>query len=919
MNEMQTMLADFARIFLADKHDAIDRSTITSAIRQFTDLVSAKYGREVTEQDIDSATRVLETWFVVEQGPTFELTDRKPAEWYVGLRQDPGKFMARYLLKLAEDRWPKASMDELKASSARVLALLDDPTQEGKWQRRGLVVGDVQSGKTAHYAGVINRAADAGYRVIVVLSGMHNLLRLQVQQRLDADFTGYDTRPDIGTGTCKRIGVGLIDHSLQVNTLTWAGLEDGDFRGNISRSVNIHLRDVPMLLVVKKNATILQNLNRWVMNQHEYRKLPLLVIDDEADQASVDTNDQEFIGDQFNEKDYQPTRINKEIRSLLISFDRSALVAYTATPFANILIHDERAAENYGKDLFPSTFIMSLSSPDDYFGAGAVFGTYDEGETENKGLDLVRYVDQFGEGWMNDGHDKTHKPLYQNKSRIPPSLENAIDSFLLSCAAKSSRGEHYAHNSMLVHVSRYLDVHDIVECQVNEYLNNLKAYIINNYGPILDRLQKLWKEDYAPTTDRIRQNKKFGRGIDIVDWSNVLKHLPDSAEKVEVILANGRAQDSFAYSTYPEGRSLIAIGGDKLSRGLTLEGLTVSYFLRASKQYDSLIQMGRWFGYKRGFADLCRLYTTEEMEDWFRHVATANKELRDQLLHMRIIGASPKEYGLRVAGHSILKVTAANKQRYALQRDISYAGEGKIQTVLFFNQPKLTSNFRLTDSFLVELGAGKVNPKRPMAESNAKPAQGIIWRKVDGTKVANYLQDMAFPPENNDIEGSAMASYIEAQIASYGELDSWTIFLATGSLMKVHLGGHQVACVERTPRKDRPSAERFVVRSILNPVDEGIDLNEDQYTEALRLTNAARELNKKGSSSRPSGPSIREGRDPTCGLLIIYPIALASEAEQKKLKYSEPMIGVVVSFPRSNTAQTRSYLVNPVGSRSQTE
>ena len=155
----------------------------------------------------------------------------------------------------------------------------------------------------------------------------------------------------------------------------------------------------------------------------------------------------------------------------------------------------------------------------------------------------------------------------------------------------------------------------------------------------------------------------FGRRTDPLEWTAVLERLPDSGDRIQVVVTNGRSKAGLDYEAYREsGLSVIAIGGDKLSRGLTLEGLTVSYFLRISKQYDSLLQMGRWFGYRRGFADVCRLYTTPDMEDWFRHVATANKELRSQLAHMQLMLATPKEYGLRVAGHSIMGVTAANKQ-----------------------------------------------------------------------------------------------------------------------------------------------------------------------------------------------------------------------------------------------------------------
>jgi len=275
-------------------------------------------------------------------------------------------------------------------------------------------------------------------------------------------------------------------------------------------------------------------------------------------------------------------------------------------------MHDERSAEDYGADLFPSTFILSLTPPDDYFGPVAVFGTNDEGD--QGGLPLIRPVDQTGEDWIPDVHDRTLRPLFQGQDRIPPSLERAIDAFLLSCAARSARGQERVHNSMLVHISRFVDVHDIVHRQVLHYLEATRALISGGDRPTVERLRLVWVSDFEPTTAAII-GSVFGRQIGPLDWSAVRAKLPDSCDKIRVIVTNGRSKTGLDYDAYPDGLSVIAIGGDKLSRGLTLYGLTVSYFLRISKQYDSLLQMGRWFGYRRGFADFCRLYTTPDMED----------------------------------------------------------------------------------------------------------------------------------------------------------------------------------------------------------------------------------------------------------------------------------------------------------------
>lgn len=576
---------------------------------------------------------------------------------------------------------------------------------------------------------------------------------------------------------------------------------------------------------------------------------PLLVIDDEADQASVDTGDQPFLPDGSFDEDYDPKRINGQIRSLLNAFGRSAYVAYTATPFANILIYDERSSQDYGNDLFPSTFIVSLTPPDDYFGPVAVFGT--NGDNEQDGLPLVRYADQTAEGWIPEQHDKRFRPTYRGKDQIPPSLEEAIDAFLLSCAARAARGQGIAHKSMLVHVSRFVDVHDVVYRQVLAYLDATRALISGGDRTTLARLAEMWEQDFVPTTEAVRFTV-FGRQCDPISWTAIRNQLADSSDKIRVVVSNGRSSVGLDYASYKEtGLSVIAIGGDKLSRGLTLEGLSVSYFLRISKQYDSLLQMGRWFGYRRGFADLCRLYTTSDMEDWFRHVATSNEELRSQLAHMQLSMATPKEYGLRVTAHSIMNVTAANKQRHAVERAVAFAGEGKIQTVMFREVATVEQNAAATDGFLETLGAGRTSPQRP---GSGAPARGELWASVPGRAVADYLRSLSFPPENDDIQGDLLARYIEDQIR-LGELTGWHVFLTTGDSVEIQLAGRRLASVRRSPL-ERSTTTRFIVKSILNPPDEAIDLSDAEFAEALAQTNVERRKARLEETDRPSGPRI---------------------------------------------------------------
>ncbi|MFT3987961.1 Z1 domain-containing protein [Aestuariivirga sp.] len=794
---------------------------------------------------------------------------------------------------------------------------MDDPERPGRWDWRGLVVGDVQSGKTASYAGVVNRAADAGYRIIIVLAGMHKILRLQTQKRFDQDFLGYDTNPKTRQPNqpLRIIGVGNFNPQLVVDSLTMAD-PNGDFSQKVADQANFHPISQPCVFVIKKNAKVLENLNNWIARLPAPAKAaPVLVVDDESDQASVDTGDQPLLEDGTFEEDYDPKRVNGEIRRLLMSFDRRVYVGYTATPFANIFIHDERKAKEYGPDLFPSTFIVSLTPPDDYFGPAAVFGTNDD--ADNSGLPLVRPLDQIGEDWIPEKHNKYLRPRCQGQDVVPASLERAIDAFLLTCAARAARGQSPAHNSMLVHVSRFVDVHIEVHRQVEKYLNETRAMISNGDRETTDRLRKLWESDYVPTTDTVA-NTVFGRNTVGVTWDQVAASLPESSDKIQVITANGKNKTDIEYDPYKEtGLSLIAVGGDKLSRGLTLEGLSVSYFLRLSRQYDSLLQMGRWFGYRRGFADLCRLYTTPDMEDWFRYVATAQKELRAQFFEMSLTNATPKEFGLKVAVHDILEVTARNKQRHAELRQSSYAGEGKVQTVMFRDRQTIERNADVTDDFLRGLGAGTDRPERP--GSGGKNADGTIWSNVPGTRVSEYLKNLTFPAESVQVDGSKLAAYINDQLAmNPAELTHWTVFLATGDRKEVDIAGRKRKCVMRKPREPRNGRalpeDRFIIGTTLSPLDQAIDLTDDEFSDAVARTNRERAARSKGPTDVPSGEFVRKARGsrPQNGLLIVYPI---DPDEAKVEETARPVISVVVSFPDSDAADKRVFLINSVQQR----
>jgi hypothetical protein len=918
MMSQEEALASVVQTMLRMRHPdgAIGREEIAAVVDECMRLVPGGLGPGARERIIAE----LETRMVVKVGrPTRIVDERGHVPWYTGDRKMNRRFFLRYLQLLGEDQgWPQAASDALDESTDALMEEIEDPEREGPWDRRGLVVGHVQFGKTANYAGLASKAVDAGYKLIIVLAGMHNALRQQTQRRLDRDFLGYLTTSGHNGQGFTRIGVGIIDGSVHAEHLTTQA-SNGDFSRAVADHIGVGVQQRPVLLVVKKNVSILRNLNTWVREilaaRGDTETRPVLVIDDEADQASVDTGEQEF-EDDVPDPDYEPKRINGQIRRLLSAFSRSAYVAYTATPFANILIHDAAVANEYGDDLFPRSFIINLPAPSNYVGPDLVFGVGEEGEDGSRDpLPLIRHVDQESEGWITDRHNKESVPRYDGEEHIPPSLEEAILSFLLTCAARAARGQASAHNSMLVHVSRFKRVHERVYQQLSAWVTELKRalkYRIDDTG-LRNRLRELWEEDFVPTSREVR-TRLPDRELQQTAWADVERHLAAAADKIRVQVVNSEMRDAIDYEGNAEnGLSIIAIGGDKLSRGLTLEGLSVSYFLRASRMYDSLMQMGRWFGYRPGYVDLCRLYITPDLEMWFEHVANASEELRSRLDHMAMIGATPEQYGLRIQSHEILLVTAPNKMRHAREFQVSFQGEGKIQTVFFNDERRNRQNADRVCAFLSQLGNAETNPSRERPGGKRHTWEDArLWSKAPGAEVAGLLGGMLFPDEARDVNAERLASYVRAQI-TVGELTEWTVAVLAGDGETLSFGGMTFHTLERKPLGRGRAAGRYIVKTILAPRDEAIDLDAADYGRAVALSNEKRTAKGKPEADAPDGPEIRRvrGGDARRGLLLLYPLS----PEKADVDFNLPIFGVVVSFPDSGSGQSVRYRFNTVAER----
>ena len=887
---------------------AVERDEIVRNCDLVLDML-ARMGTELPDREV--LIKEVESKVVVWQDRSTSLEDRTDhEEWLPAARADwDWPFWDRYRRYLEQvELLPPRVISRLDESSHRVLSRLESPQRPGKWDRRGLVVGQVQSGKTAHYTGLICKAVDAGYKLIVVLAGMHNSLRSQTQLRLDEGLLGFDSQYQhrYDAGTQSRIGVGQMPGAdeLKIGSLT-TSVDSGDFKKNRARNLALPVGDMPILLVIKKNGGILNNLIRWVTqfhgvhvsagsNQVVVRDIPLLVIDDEADNASVNTKS----------SDEDPTTINRRIRDLLRAFDKSAYVGYTATPYANIF-SSTKEDDDFGLDLFPRHFIESLRPASNYFGPVRVFGlpTSDDDAVGREPLPIFREVDDHAT-WMPDKHKASWTPP---DHAFPDSLRRALLSFLLVCAARRQRGHERRHNSMLIHTTRFNNVQRRVAEQVGDLLTTLRyrlRYGDGDGASIQDELESVWRTDFVPTT------ATWGdEATSPVSWDALRPHVAAAAERITVRTINGTSADALEYyENRDTGLSVIAIGGDKLSRGLTLEGLSVSYYLRASRMYDTLMQMGRWFGYRPGYEDLCRLYTTAELRDWYAEITAASEELRADFDDMAAQNGTPEQYGLRVRqSPARLSVTSPTKMRTASTVTLTFSGDISETVTFSRGEKELTENWSTLVSFIKAIR--EQFGTAPLASNG-----NYVWTGVPATVVTDdFFQYYRADQMARRARPELIRSYITDGV-EVGELVDWTVVLVNNRQgAPATLDGLSLGLTHRSPLPGSMEGGRYRIRRVLNPSDELTDLSSEQRQqgrEELKRRLRDRDDRRSGQKNEPdlTGPPLRRQRPPEKALLIVYPLTPGPDHPP----LAHPAVGFAVSFPYSRRIRARTYKVNEI-------
>jgi hypothetical protein len=623
---------------------------------------------------------------------------------------------------------PLSVLKRTDLDTDKILSNMHDPMTQDSFLTRGMVIGDVQAGKTLNYSALINKSCDMGYKLVIVLTGLTEDLRSQTQRRLDRDFVGQESQQS-GSGVsiqgAVKLGVGNVDFSKKLSAVLTD--KNSDFRS--PRVMNMESDPNPVLIVAKKNKSILEEINRWLRAQNgtveKKLECPVLIIDDEADNASVNTG----------KPDEEPRAINRAIRTMLSLCKKVSYVAYTATPFANIFIApDEFSSAKELKELFPEDFIIALSPPSNYCGGKFFF------VDESTSIKVTKEIED-AEEYIPIKHKSDF-----NVTALPPSLIDAVRLFFVASAIKDIRRKREVINvsnpdnrfdTCLINVSRLINIQNDIKPLVMDEVDNIYTSIKANTAlastndSIFNKLKKLFMDEYADDV------------ADSITWDDVCEAFQEMVKPI-VVAIHGQSDDALLWESNSPTK-VIAIGGFRLSRGLTLSGLTISYLYRNSLMYDTLMQMGRWFGYRDGYKDLLRLWCSADSIDWYAHITNATEELRESVALMAKQKLTPNDFGLRVLSHPGLLVTAKNKMQTGKEVEVKISFSGALRETYAFDLSDQVNNFN--KDLVVKLIEDCLD-KKTSAPTNQD--QHVFMSGVDGDLVISFLKDYKVNNLNGD-------------------------------------------------------------------------------------------------------------------------------------------------------------------------
>lgn len=829
---------------------------------------------------IDGAMRRLQSYGIPE--PVLKAS-RAVYERKVGLireLRDPFTLVSNSLAKgywydgpkVNDTFWPAVStrllldeeaMNDVDRSSNKIVGLLQPPGADSI-DTRGLVLGYVQSGKTTSFTSVIAKSADVGYRLFIVLSGITDNLRTQTQDRLQKTLVG--------------------DQHARWHLLT--DLE-ADFhqRGNAANLLS--QSDQRLLAVVKKNPYRLQRLLNWIVSagQDAVRNCPIMLIDDEADQASIDVGSAA-----------RRSKINGLIKQLLDQ-PRVTYIAYTATPFANLLIDVDEE-----KSLYPRDFIVDLEPGGAYFGPERIFGREplvpeEEGDPALDGLDMIRTIERNDVVSVQPPSGKGAVDSWEPKAAA--SLSEAVRWFILATAARSVRAVGIPHSSMLIHTSMLATAHEKLAKVVGELVEELRRTVAAGDATVLADLRSQW----AMETDAIPAESL---GELRVTWREVSAALPAVLTRTRVVVDNYRSDERLLYS-HDQPTYVIAVGGNTLSRGLTLEGLVCSYFVRAASAYDTLLQMGRWFGYRHGYGDLTRIWMTSNLARWFYDLATIEEEVRRDIRKYDVNGEAltPVQAAVRIRTHPAMRITSAAKMRNAVRAEVSY-GATRLQTILFNHQDANWLGRNLDAGRRLLQTARATDGVQATVNRDSRP----LFRGVPSDVVLEFIRSYQFHEDAITVTSELLSGYIERERAA-GYLKSWNVVVMehpNAANGKVSLSADRDTCLIERARLDMPGIDHANIKALVSTIDRVADVS---------LSRADIEKDVQ-TLSDATLLRLREQIIGDVGLLCLYPISKDSQPKAVKVKpgsrhrlameAADHLLGVAFFFPHSRGSSTVTYM-----------
>ncbi|MDE6501252.1 MAG: hypothetical protein K2L10_04145 [Ruminococcus sp.] len=833
------------------------------------------------------------------------LNDYEQEEWYTARKDDiDPKFWTRYSEYLKDRKGFSPNVVSTLGNETLDMNLMNcllDPQQEVESPvfRRGLVIGDVQSGKTSTYIGLICKAADAGYKVFILLTGMTEPLRQQTQERVEEGFIG------INVSDGKRVGVGLDNQAIYATAFT---SRKSDFRKkNTEIAIALKNNNAAVVFVIKKKDSVLNKLTEWLINNNADKvngkiDLPMLMIDDEADNASVNTK----------KSSESPTTINGLIRRLANTFTRTTYVGFTATPFANVFIEPDTTDAMGNQDLFPEDFIVSLPVPTNYIGAEKIF------DAKGRHHSQLIYIDDAGVN-ENDGYSfySSHKKDWEGE--LPESLTDAIYAFYIVNAIRDLRGDRKTNRSMLINISRFTDVQRYIRDETEKIHDTAyRAIKFNLYpddfaesmkNPVIRKIYDIWEKHFSSVE---------------FSWSDIAGILFQSVNQIMIKVVNSsRGADKLVYPAN-DGIRVIAVGGLALSRGLTLEGLIISYFFRNTCTYDVLMQMGRWFGYRHGYEDLFRIWIGKKTAEWYADIADATAELKADMNTMNMEKRTPKEFGIRVRNDSEeLQITSPNKMRNAKNEIVRYSYFGDIieTPYLVYNPEKQKENFRIVKQFTESLVSDGLTIE------HLKNSRHII-QKVSKDKILGVLESLSISEYNNRFKPAQIINFLSKCHDSCIDLFD-IVFIGGTSQKTVEIAGMNIkSVIRRNCEIDTGKDLLYIGRrgKLGGPTDgmTGIFDTADRTAEDIieeaekRFMEHYKPRKQKKSDEKPTYPGetwfkyVKDRRP----LLIIYLIDAQehSEKETKEIHGSKifeqfkkqmggiPSVGLAMGFPENNNS-----------------